>query len=304
MRLGRPFQVLRPSGPHAELDSHRAGRPSVLQDEKRTWRMWYAGHDGSTSRVLSAEQRRSEGWARSGVSIGAGLAGSTDSAGVDAPSVVRRPTGFVMAYMGSNGKKTRPHLATSDDGFTWRPSGLVDAAGGRTVGSPCLVVTGEQLWLFHAGESSGASGERPAIFGATSSDGSAWNDVGPVLEADPGERALSDPWVVLREAGLLMLFVSEPEDPDQEPSIGLAMSSDGRTWSRHPEPLDLARRHHDAGVISGPSGYDLGGRHVRIWYSARTEGDTTGECRLWSADLAGAPAPATGSAPASAPASA
>lgn len=288
MKLGRPFQVLRPSGPFAELDRHRAWRPSVLQDERRAWHMWYGGHDGSTGRVLSAEQRRNEGWARSGVSVEAGLAGSTDSAGVGAPSVIRRTAGFVMAYAGSDGTTTQPHLATSDDGRAWKPAGPFSAPGGRSAsaGSSNLIEAEGQLWLFYVSE---GSGDRPAVFGATSpsSDGTTWQDMGPVLEPQADEQGLSDPWVVVRETGFLMLFVGD--GTGDEPSIGIATSSDGRAWSRHPLPLDLARRHHDAGTISGPSAYDLGGRHLRLWYAAGDEGATTGKCRLWSVDLAGAP---------------
>jgi predicted GH43/DUF377 family glycosyl hydrolase len=246
--------------------------------------MWYGGHDGSTGRVLTAEQRRNEGWARSGVSIEAGLAGSTDRAGVGAPSVIHWPAGFVMAYAGTGSKTTQPHLATSDDGRVWKPLGPFSAPGDRTAGSHNLIETEGQLRMFYVSE--GSDG-RPAVFEATSADGTIWQDAGPVLEPEPDEQGLSDPWVVVRETGFLMLFVGDRTD--DEPSIGLATSSDGQVWARHPLPLDLGRRHHDAGVISGPSAYDLGGRHLRVWYAAGAEGTTTGECRLWSVDLAGAP---------------
>jgi hypothetical protein len=284
MRLSRPFQVLRPSGPFAALDRHRAWRPSVLQGERRSWRMWYGGHDGSISRILGAEQRRDSGWVRSGVSVDAGLAGSTDGAGIDAPSVVRWPAGFVMAYVGSDGCTERVHLAISDDGSDWRPLGPFTAPGGReATGSPCLVAVEGQLWLFYAAPGRGG---RSAVFGSTSSDGTVWRDVGPVLGPDAGEQGVSDPWVVGLEEGLLMLFVGGGDDGDS--SVGLATSFDGRAWSRQPAFVDLARRHHDGGAISGPSALHMGGRHLRVWYAAGNEGDSTGSCRLWSADLVGA----------------
>ena len=245
--------------------------------------MWYGGHDGSISRVLSAVQRRNGGWVRSGVSVDAGLAGSTDIDGVDAPSVVRLPAGLVMAYVGSDGTATRVHLATSDDGHRWRPSGPFRVPGGRdAIGSTCLIEAEGLLWLFYA---SPGRGGRPTVFGATSSDGTAWRDVGPVLEPDANEHGVSEPWVVVRDESLLMLFVLGAADGGS--SIGLATSFDGRRWSRRPMPLDLARRHHDAGVISGPSGLHLGGEHLRVWYAAGNEGDTAGDCRLWSAELVG-----------------
>jgi predicted GH43/DUF377 family glycosyl hydrolase len=251
--------------------------------------MWYAGHDGAVSRVLGADQRRDGGWVRSGVSVDAGLAGSTDSAGIDAPSVVRIAAGFVMAYAGSDGTTARVHLATSEDGHGWRPLGPFRAPGGRdTTGSPCLVEAEGQLRMFYAGPGPGRGG-RSAVFGASSSDGARWRDAGPVLEPgdDDGDEGVSDPWVVAFEDGFLMLFV-RAADGDRGPSIGMATSPDGHAWSRHPGQLDLARHHHDAGVISGPSAFALGGRHLRVWYAAGDEGDSSGYCRLWSADLVGA----------------
>ena len=37
-----------------ELDSVRAWRPWVLEEEDATLRMWYTGSDGTTSRILTA----------------------------------------------------------------------------------------------------------------------------------------------------------------------------------------------------------------------------------------------------------
>jgi hypothetical protein len=39
-----------------EPDSVRAWRPWVLEEADATLRMWYAGSDGTTSRILAAER--------------------------------------------------------------------------------------------------------------------------------------------------------------------------------------------------------------------------------------------------------
>jgi hypothetical protein len=188
-----------------------------------------------------------------------------------------------MAYAGSDGTATRVHLATSDDGHRWRPSGPFRVPGGReAIGGPSLVEAEGHLWLFYA---SPGKGGRLTVFGATSPDGAAWRDVGPVLEPSASDEGVSEPWVVARDEGLLMLFVRGAAEGGS--SIGLATSFDGRGWSRHPAALDLARRHHDGGEIGGPSALLLGGQHLRVWYAAANEGETTGDCRLWSADLVG-----------------
>jgi len=289
----RPFQVLRPSGPYADLDSHRAWRPSVLQGDGRLLRMWYSGHDGATNRILSAEQRPRDGWTRRGVSFEAGLAGTSDGAGVDAPSVVRTADGFLMAYAGSDGTATRVHLAASTDGDRWRPSGPFPGAGASNgggggdgaddaTGSPSLLVLDDQLWLYYSRR---LDDGRTVVVAAKSTDGTTWQTVGQVLGSHDGAGNVSEPWVVARDDDLLMLFVERHDDRSR--TIGLATSLDGLAWTRLPLPLDLARRHHDAGVISGPSALQLRGGRLNVWYAAGEEGDTDGGCRLWATEITG-----------------
>jgi hypothetical protein len=298
----QPFQVLRPSGPFAELDRHRAWRPSVLQGDGTVLRMWYAGHDGSTSRVLAAEQFARHGWTRLGASIDPGFAGSTDSAAVGAPSVVRTDTGYLMAYAGSDGTETQVHFATSGDGETWQPCGPF-LLGGRPVAatSPCLVMAPDRLWLYYA---AGGDDRRTAIHAATSAGEGAgrgrWQHVGPVVEPDGTERGVSEPWVVAAERGLLMFLVTcggngdagadgngDLADGDGGTAVAVATSADGVTWARRPAPLDLARRHHDIGSIGGPSALRFRGGRLRLWYAAGDENHEAGHCRLWSTDLNG-----------------
>lgn len=282
MTWTQPFQVLRPSGPFADLDRHRAWRPSVLQGVGGVLGMWYAAHDGSTGRIVAAEQAPRRSWVRLGISIEPGLAGATDAAGVDAPSVVRTGDGYLMAYAGSDGAVTRVHLATSPDGYRWHPGGPVRLGDGHGAATtPCLVMEGDRPWLYYAAE---GDDRRTTIVAATSALG-VGGSVAPVLAPRTGERGVSEPWVVAGERGLLMFFVSR--DREGCPAVGVATSDDGLTWSRRPAPLDLARRHHDAGRIGGPSALRLRGGHLRLWYAAGVEGDEAGGCRLWSTDLNG-----------------
>src|SRR5690606_39022356 len=90
------LEVLPRSGPWAELDSLRSFRPSVLEDDDGMLRMWYSGHDGSTGRILEAVQQSGQPFRRLGISIDAGAWGESDAYGVEAPSVVRTPRGFLM----------------------------------------------------------------------------------------------------------------------------------------------------------------------------------------------------------------
>ncbi|MGH9290038.1 MAG: hypothetical protein ACRD0V_17380, partial [Acidimicrobiales bacterium] len=91
MSWTRHREVLTDSGPLADLDRLRSFRPSVLETDNGTLRMWYSGHDGSTGRILEAVQQPGQPWERLGISIDAGSSGESDAYGVEAPSVVRTP---------------------------------------------------------------------------------------------------------------------------------------------------------------------------------------------------------------------
>ena len=279
-------EVLPGSGPWADLDSLRAFRPSVLEDDDGTLRMWYSGHDGSTGRIVEAVQEPGGPWHRLGVSLDAGSAGETDAYGVEAPSVVRTPLGFLMAYAGSDGADTRLHMASSVDGHDWQPQGTFmqrgepDAVGAT---HPCLIATGPRWWLFYAGYDGSDNGRRAAILAAVSPDGASWDRLGAVLEPDDGEVALTEPWVLLRQRQFAMFFVS---DDGAGTAIEVASSDDGVTWTRSGTTLGAADVGVDGDWVRSPSALHLHDGRVRLWYAAPAPGGEVDGCRLWAADLA------------------
>ena len=300
-------QVLPPSGPWSNLDSLRAFRPSVLEEPDGTLRMWYSGHDGSTGRILEAVQAPGQPWERLGMSLDAGGTGGSDTYGVEAPSVVRTPTGFLMAYAGSDGADTRLHLAHSDDGHEWERRGLFLTRGeadntGAT--HPCLVVTANQWWLFYSGYDGSHEGRRAEIMAAVSRDGTRWERLGSVIAPAPGEVALSEPSVLVRQRRFTMVFVS---DDGIRASIDTATSRDGLTWDRRGCTLRLGAQDQRPNRIRSPNAAHLTDGSLRLWYSARTGDDPPGSCRMWSAGFALPPpppvaAPATATVPATVPA--
>src|SRR5439155_22278294 len=107
------------------LEAGRAFGPSVLEAEDGSLRMWYSGHDGSAARILRAVRPPGRPWQRLGIAVDVGLAGVSDSYGVESPSVVPTAAGYLMAYAGSDGTDTRLHLAASADGTAWEPYGPI-----------------------------------------------------------------------------------------------------------------------------------------------------------------------------------
>jgi predicted GH43/DUF377 family glycosyl hydrolase len=280
-------QILPGSGARAELESARAFGPSVVEENDGTLRMWYTGHDGSTSRILEAVQRPGRPWERRGVSIHAGLTGESDAYGVESPSVIFTPGGYLMAYAGSDGAETRLHMAASSDGRRWEPLGTfmqreqADAVGAT---HPCLVVTSQRWWLFYAGYDGSENGRRATILAAVSDSGSSWDRVGPVLEPRGDEFALLEPWVVMSQRRFSMFFVS---DDASRLAIQMATSEDGVSWDRRGNTLPGSGDDVDTLEERSPCMLRLRDGTLRLWFASRPTGDASAAYRLCSAKFTG-----------------
>ena len=280
-------QVLRASGPQANLEASRAFGPSVLEEDDGTLRMWYSGHDGSTGRILEAVQRPGKPWERLGVSIDAGLAGESDAYGVESPSVVVTPGGYLMAYAGSDGADTRLHIATSPDGHGWEGQGTFMQRGeADAVGAthPCLLVTSERWWLFYSGYDGSDNGRRASVLAAVSDSGASWDRVGPILEPDDNELAVCEPWVVEAQRRFYMFYAS---DDDRRPTIQTATSEDGVFWNRQGITLTGSGEDVDTLGVRSPCVLRLHDGTLRLWYAARPPGHVEAAYRLCSADFTG-----------------
>ncbi len=283
-----PRHPVLPSGPDARLEALRAFGPSVLVDEDGTTRLWYSGHDGSTGRILEAVQPPGKPWERLGVSVDAGLAGTSDAYGVESPSVVATPAGYLMVYAGSDGAGTQLHRATSVDGHSWEPEGtFLEREEGDAVGAthPCLVLSGGDWWLFYSGYDGTDNGRRASILAAISSSGEKWDRLGPVLEPDGAELAVSEPWIVPSHRRFSMFYVS---DGDREPAgstIHVATSEDGVSWARRGVTLEGSPGTGDGLAVRSPCLVRLPDGTLRLWYAGRPQGDVSAGYRLWSVDF-------------------
>jgi len=276
-----------PPGPDAAFEALRAFGPSVLVEDDGTIRLWYSGHDGSTGRILEAVQPPGRPWDRLGVSVDVGLAGDSDSYGVDSPSVVATPTGYLMIYAGSDGADTQLHLATSPDGHAWKAEGpFLERGEEDAVGAthPCLIVTGGDWWLFYSGYDGTGNGCRASICAAISSSGEKWDRLGPVLEPEPGELAVSEPWIVASHRRLSMFYVSD-EDGGSRSTIHLASTEDGVSWARRGVTLEPCPGAGDSLSVRSPCVVRLPDGTLRLWYAGRPSGDVSAGYRLWSADF-------------------
>jgi predicted GH43/DUF377 family glycosyl hydrolase len=146
---------------------------------------------------------------------------------------------------------------------------------------PCLVVTGEQWWLFYSGYDGSDNGRRATIMAAVSPNGASWDRVGPVLEPTRDEVAVSEPWVLVRHRHFTMFYVSEAE---AGAAIDMATSDDGVTWDLRGTTLAPGDVGDDSGRVRSPSAVHLNDGRLRLWYATHTVGDPADGYHLWSAD--------------------
>jgi predicted GH43/DUF377 family glycosyl hydrolase len=259
----------------------------VVEEPDGTLKMWYSGSDGSSSRILLAVRPPGGAWDRQGAVIEPGFSGDEDSYGVESPCVVKTPGGYLMVYGGFDGQVTRLLAATSVDAGGWVPQGTILQRGSedaRAATDPCLVITGERWWLFFTGHSGSGEGGDTSILAAVSETGASWDRVGPVLEPEVGEVAVSHPCVIDIARTFWMFYSSEDAERS---SIALATSPDGMSWERRGtvlEPVD-----HDPGArsVHTPCVVKLHDRSLRMWYAAITEEDRELGYRIGSVLLEG-----------------
>ena len=261
------------------MDARGAWGPCLLEADDGRGRLWYAGSDGSTSRILSARLAPDGSCERTGVAIDAGFAGETDGFGVDAPWVVRIPAGYLMAYGGSDGPDTRLHMATSADGERWEAHGpFIHRAKEDAVGAthPCLVIA-NRWWLFYAGSDGSDNGRHAAILAAVSDTGASWDRVGIVLEPETGEVAVREPCVVDAFGSFHMFYVS---DEDRRSVIAFATSADGLAWARRGTTIAHGHRR------GAHSPFVLRGRHgdLKLLYAAPRSPESGAPDRLWTVE--------------------
>jgi predicted GH43/DUF377 family glycosyl hydrolase len=285
MEWVREGTALTPGRP-GEPDSARMSRPWLIED-RGVWRMWYSGHDGTTGRILTAVQWPGREWERRGVAIDAGFAGDSDLYGVESPSVVRTPGGYLMAYAGFDGEATRLHMATSEDGRTWVPQGTIMQRGPQDAlgaSHPCLVQAEAGWWLYFSGYDGSDDSRRAVILAAVSPSGASWDRVGTVLEPAEGELATSHPCVILSARTFYMFYGS---DDGERVDIAMATSTDGLSWNRHGTTLRASGEGPEARGVHAPCTVRCHDGSLRMWYAGLGSGDTSLAYQICSARFPG-----------------
>ncbi len=257
-------------GPDGWWDSERASCPRVLRNTDGTWSMWYYGRDPTfddaytlpTGRVGHARSNDGITWerVRGPLTMGAVFEASPDKTRFDCGhvgvgGVSRQGADYIMWYFGgdetvtttprstSKGFPMRAGRATSRDGLNWtRTQGpyrgaMIDIGkpgefDAVMVGWPHLLAEDDGTFKLYYHTLSAADGFMACA--AVSSDGLAWEKVGPVLKKGPagnfdqngvGSRHVS------KVNGRYVMFY-EGNDGKWFGGIGMAESADGLNFTR------------------------------------------------------------------------
>ena len=186
---GNPVLELGPSG---AWDDSEVANPSVLVGQAN-YKMWYAGHDGSTKRIGHATSPDGIVWIKHPCNpvLNLGAGGTWDDGVVADPSVLFDGTEYKMWYRGGDGLHLRIGLATSPDGITWTKYpgnpvldlGLAGSWDDYHVKYPSVLFDGIEYKMFNEG----FDGSAYKIGLATSQDGVVWtkHPDNPVLDLGP-----------------------------------------------------------------------------------------------------------------------
>ncbi|MBI5287134.1 MAG: hypothetical protein HY878_06050 [Deltaproteobacteria bacterium] len=220
-------------------DSYGVAGGWVIKEEG-VYKMWYAGHDGSTYRIGYATSRDGINWERykENPLVDVGPKGSWDGGRVAYPMVIKERNLYRMWYHGFS-RVSPPSIghATSTDGIHWEKTpgplltpGETGSWDGHSIGYPMVIKDGGIYRMWYAGLDNEFGNWR--IGYAESKDGLSWvKFLNPVV--DLGERgdwddfAVSYP-MVLKQNSMFLMWYGGIDGGSLR--IGLATSRDGIVW--------------------------------------------------------------------------
>jgi sucrose-6-phosphate hydrolase SacC (GH32 family) len=178
--------------------------------------------------------------------------------------------GGEILYWYETGYPLRIALARSNDGVTWKRSGVVFESGPyrsfdeRAVADPYVIRAGEHFFMFYLGQDRAA---RQRLGVARSSDGLNWEKLRrPVLEGSDGgfDEELGEPAVWTSGAAWWMLYTGRARDERRR--LGLARSADGVVWTRVKSFLAAGDQPWSSQVLADPT-VEVS-NPIRVWFGA------------------------------------
>lgn len=272
---GNPLLTKGPSGSYDQL---KIGPRAILREAPNVWKMWYeavpGGNQSTTAYATSSDGLNWTEYAGNPVmSPSEPWEGAGGTNHEDSPTAVLHEDGlYKLWYHGISDTTRQIGYAESVDGLNWTkyagnpvlapgPAGAWDA---DTVCEPRVIHTGNQYVMFytHCAASHG-------IGLATSNDGKTWTKYAgnPVLTVGPSGAWDSQQvsWgEVYYDGQRFYMWYPGHDNSANGFSLGVAISADGKTWTRSPNnpvmtpPPQPLGKGDDLGVESSPTVLRLG----------------------------------------------
>jgi hypothetical protein len=255
-------------------DLFYAANSQMLKDEG-IYKIWYAGYNGTNSRIMYATSNDGINWMKSSYNpvIDIGQPGDDDDVHASIPSLIKDAGIYKMWYAGHDGSVYRIIYATSPDGINWTKYGTV--LTGTSVAPGTVIKDGGMYKMWYHDQAGG----NWRIYYANSTDGTNWTKNGMVLDLSPGE--LDDTHVgaaaVIKENDNLYRMWYAGHDGSGY-RVFYAVSVDETSWIKQGLAVDR-------GNPGEPDGTSLGGPGVlkdddglyKMWY---TGNDGSGNMRI------------------------
>jgi hypothetical protein len=165
----------------------RLDGPKVVRQGAESWRIYYAGFDGSWWRIYTRRSGDLRSWEEEQCCLD--LSGGERALHTIDPAVVAAEEGFWLYFLGFGDGQHRIWRALSAEGLVWRNP--LPCAGyeeeGMVPRDPCVVRWGQGGWRMYFSEHPPASALGSRVVSAVSADGERWRREPGARVAPPGE---------------------------------------------------------------------------------------------------------------------
>jgi hypothetical protein len=173
-------QLVVDKGDEGTHDTTHASTPHVIKESDTSYKMWYAGYDGTNYSILYCTSTNGISWTNHQQVLDVGAEGTYDTTHIYTPYVIKESdTSYKMWYSAQDGTNYRTLYCTSTNGTSWSNHQLVvniSAEGTYDTTHayyPCVVKesdTSYKMWY------SGFDGTNNRILYCTSTNGTSWTN--------------------------------------------------------------------------------------------------------------------------------
>jgi len=242
------YQMVVDLSSEGTYDTTNVGYPCVIKESDTSYKMWYAGSNGSNWRIIYASSTDGINWTAYQVVVDVADEGTYDDHGAHAPFVIKESdTSYKMWYSGADGTHYRIIYATSADGINWSNHQMVldinqeGTYDDSSVHTPYVIKESDTSYKIWYSGYSWPSNANWRIMYAESSNGTSWSNhqmiINIAAEGTYDNVGLLTPCVIKESDTSYKMWYSG-YDGSSDWRIIYAESSNGTVWGNFEMVLD------------------------------------------------------------------